>query len=142
MSVKERIREFIKYTGLTTQQFEGEVGLSNGYIANMRRGIGPVALERISNKYPGLNKAWLLTGEGEMLKNPTTGAGQSQSLQSELSGDRFDRMMNIMEIQAKQLQAQSERIDALIEQNNKLLKELGKQDTEEGIRSHEASARS
>lgn len=103
----------------------------------------------IEDKFPEVNHIWLLTGEGEMLKNPAQEVGQSQSLQSELSGDRFDRMMNIMEMQAKQLQtqseqikSQSERIDALIEQNNKLLKELGKQDTEEGIRSHEASARS
>ena len=69
MTVKERIKTFISSLGLTNQRFESECGLSNGYIANMRKGVGDDALERISNKYPTLSKSWLLTGEGAMLKN-------------------------------------------------------------------------
>ena len=69
MTVKDRIKIFISSLGLTNQRFEIECGLSNGYIANMRKGVGNDALERISNKYPELNTGWLLTGEGVMLKS-------------------------------------------------------------------------
>lgn len=71
MTVKERLKVFISSIKLTNQKFEVECKLSNGYIANMRKGVGGMALERISNKYPNLSKAWLLTGEGEMLKGST-----------------------------------------------------------------------
>lgn len=69
MTVKERIKTFIQSLGLTNQRFEAECGLSNGYISNMRKGVGEEALERISNRFPDLSRAWLLTGEGEMLKS-------------------------------------------------------------------------
>lgn len=149
MSVKERLIDYIKFKRISARQFSLSIGVSAGYVNSIDKSIHPDKISRIAVQYPELNIEWLLTGEGEMLKNPTQEAGQSQPLPSELSGDRFDRMMNIMEMQAKQLQtqseqikSQSERIDALIEQNNKLLKELEKQDAEEGYRSHEASARS
>lgn len=72
MSVKDRLKLFISSLNITNQKFEIECGLSNGYIANMRKGVGDDALERISNRYPELNRGWLLTGEGEMLKAAAT----------------------------------------------------------------------
>lgn len=77
MSVKDRLKEFISSLNITNQKFEIECGLSNGYIANMRKGVGDDALERISNRYPELNKSWLLTGEGEMLKSGSSTADNS-----------------------------------------------------------------
>lgn len=74
MSVKDRIKAFISSVGMTNQRFEAECGLSNGYISNMRKGVGEDALERISNRFPELSRAWLLSGEGEMLKNSAAGA--------------------------------------------------------------------
>lgn len=65
---KERLKAFVKYTGLPVYKFEARCGLSNGYISSMRRGIGYRALEQISETFPELNTAWLQTGEGEMLK--------------------------------------------------------------------------
>ena len=68
-SVKERLLLVVDTLNLTNQKFEIECNLSNGYIANMRKGIGGTALERISNRYPNINKTWLLLGEGEMFNN-------------------------------------------------------------------------
>ena len=65
---KERLKAFVKYTGLPVYKFEARCGLSNGYISSMRRGIGYKALEQISETFPELNTAWLQTGQGEMLK--------------------------------------------------------------------------
>lgn len=64
---KQRLKAFVKYTGLPVYKFESRCGLSNGYISSMRKGIGYKALEQISKAFPELNTVWLSTGEGEML---------------------------------------------------------------------------
>lgn len=68
---KERIKEFISYLGLTNTSFEKSLGLSNGYINSMRKGLGYDKLEQLSNMYPELNMGWFLMGEGEMVKTGT-----------------------------------------------------------------------
>lgn len=65
---KERIKEFISYLGLTNASFEKSLGLSNGYINSMRKGLGYDKLEQLSNMYPELNMGWFLMGEGDMVK--------------------------------------------------------------------------
>lgn len=68
---KERLKTFISSINLTNSAFEKSLGLSNGYINSMRKGLGYDKLEQLSNLYVDLNMGWLLTGEGEMLKKPT-----------------------------------------------------------------------
>lgn len=65
---KERLKTFISAMNLTNAAFEKSLGLSNGYINSMRKGLGYDKLEQVSNLYADLNMGWLLTGEGEMLK--------------------------------------------------------------------------
>ena len=66
-SVKQRLIHFIKYKGISQGKFEKAVGLSNGFVNNIRLSITPEKLQKISLYFPDLNKSWLLTGEGEML---------------------------------------------------------------------------
>ena len=68
MSVKERLVTFIKSQGLTVQKFEMRCGLSNGYVSSIRKGIGTEKLEIVLTEFPALNRAWLLYGEGDMLR--------------------------------------------------------------------------
>lgn len=68
-SVKQRLIQFIKYKGIGQGKFEKAVGLSNGFVNNIRVSITPEKLQKIAPYYPELNKSWLLTGEGEMLNN-------------------------------------------------------------------------
>lgn len=112
MLVKDRLKLFIASKGLTNQRFESEVGLSNGYVANMRKGVGNDALERISNKFPELNKSWLLTGEGNMLKE------QSVSTNSENTNQQSDDMTIQKLLEA--LERKDKQINALLEQNSNL----------------------
>lgn len=66
-TVKERLVTFIKRKGLSQKKFETMVGLSNGYVNNISKGIGAEKMQRILSVFPELNQEWLLTGEGNML---------------------------------------------------------------------------
>ena len=66
-SFKDRLVYFIKYMNLTTKSFEQTIGVSNSYIANLRKRMGDDVLNRTLSAFPQLNREWLLTGEGKML---------------------------------------------------------------------------
>ena len=72
-TVKERLAAFIEFKGLSKNKFEQMCGLSRRYASNISRSIQPDKIEKISLAFPDLNTGWLLTGEGEMLKD----AGES-----------------------------------------------------------------
>jgi transcriptional regulator with XRE-family HTH domain len=63
LSVKERLKSFIKHEGLSVKAFEESIGASNGYVNSISKGIGKKKLETILEKYPKLNLEWLLTGK-------------------------------------------------------------------------------
>lgn len=67
--MKQRLILFIQAMHLSQGKFEKEVGLSNGYVNNISKGIGADKLQRIATQYPDLNTDWLMTGEGKMLKS-------------------------------------------------------------------------
>ena len=111
MLIKDRLKEFVRYLQLTNQYFEAECGLSNGYIANIRKGIGLMAMEKILEKHPELNKTWLLTGKGEMI---------NESLKNEENSNRqklyeYEKMyLDVIKSQSEQLknyQKQTELLD-------------------------------
>ena len=70
MGIKERIILFIKSQKISRSEFERKSCLSNGYVNNIRDGMGADKLECVLRAYPMLDRVWLLTGEGEML-NPS-----------------------------------------------------------------------
>ena len=70
-AVKQRLVQFIKIMNLTQKAFEDRCGMSNGYVANIRKGIGDDKLLNIVQQFPQLNREWLLYGEGEMIKTST-----------------------------------------------------------------------
>ena len=68
MTIKDRLIKYLEYKGISKRQFELSIGVSNGYINNMRVSIQPDKVSNIALHYPDLNTGWLMTGEGEMLK--------------------------------------------------------------------------
>ncbi len=63
--------QFIQHAGLSARQFDISIGAANGYTLRMKKNkasIGSDVIENIVRTYPQLNVAWLITGEGEMLK--------------------------------------------------------------------------
>lgn len=67
-NVKERLIYFIESQGLSKNAFESMVGLSKRYVSNIVSSVSTNTIEKIADKFPQLNSAWLLTGEGQMLK--------------------------------------------------------------------------
>ena len=68
-SVKERIKEFVKFKKIPVRQFCLSIGVSESFVSNMVKSIQPDKIYNISQQYPELNIEWLLTGKGEMLRN-------------------------------------------------------------------------
>ena len=68
-TIKERLLAFITSKGVSVRKFEADAGLSNGYISNLRRSPTVEKMESILYKFPELSRSWLLTGQGEMLRD-------------------------------------------------------------------------
>lgn len=71
-TVKQRLIAFIKYKGLSQARFEKSVGVSNGFVNNISKGIGADKLQRILSIYPEINQDWLIVGTGSMLNSFST----------------------------------------------------------------------
>lgn len=67
MDLKQRLKEFIAHGGLTIKGFERSLGMSNGYVNSISKGLGDEYMNKLIENYPNLNVVWLLTGEGDML---------------------------------------------------------------------------
>lgn len=66
--VIDRILKIIELKGITKHKFYSETGLSNGFLDKVKD-IGSSKIENILKVYPDINPTWLITGNGEMLKN-------------------------------------------------------------------------
>lgn len=120
MSLRKRLKDFIKTLKMGEGAFEKKVGLSNGLISNIGDGIRTATLNKIKEHYPELNTTWLLTGEGDMTKkaaaknpseynpehNETTTSEADHPVTTEGFKDRFYQQL---------------------EENNQLLKEKAKE---------------
>lgn len=67
-TTKDRLLDFLKYKNIGQGAFEKSVGLSNGYVNNLKSSPSSTSIQKIISVYSELNEKWLLTGEGEMLK--------------------------------------------------------------------------
>lgn len=129
MTVKDRVREFVKFKGITMSQFERMCGLSVGYINAMRVSFGKDYLNNVLKQFPELNREWLLYGEGEMLKSRNFSQNQEKVTQNNENGDNIqgqnvtvqsntqtnvDEFLAIIKQQANQITKSQEQIDRLI----------------------------
>jgi hypothetical protein len=67
----ERIAIFIHFKKISPHAFEQKIELSNGYFSKQLKHLGSVGsdiLIKIYQAYPELDILWILTGEGQMLK--------------------------------------------------------------------------
>ena len=77
--VKERLLAFLADIRWSQAKFERELGLSNGYVNNIRQSILPDKLQKIAQRFPALNITWLMIGDeygDEMYKIPKPGEAE------------------------------------------------------------------
>ena len=69
MSVKERLRYYISFKGISERKFCLTIGVSGTYINSIRKSMHPDKIKSIAMHFPDLNLEWLMTGIGEMIKD-------------------------------------------------------------------------
>ena len=84
-TIKERLTAYLRYKGINKSEFGRIIGVSNAYISSIRKSIQPDKAEKIASSFPDLNIAWLMTGEGEMVKS-NTGQDFDDKPQEEVHG--------------------------------------------------------
>lgn len=67
MSVKERLKFYLKSKNYKFKDFALSLGLSSGYVNAIRNSISDDVVLLIKKNYPDLNIKWLLHGDGEMI---------------------------------------------------------------------------
>lgn len=73
----ERIEAVVKRSGMTVNGFAKHIGLQRGEnLYQIKRGNNGISVDvanRICERFPDINKLWLLTGDGEMLGDMPNG---------------------------------------------------------------------
>lgn len=67
----QRFDVYMKAKGLNDNKVTEQCNLSQGLLGQARTGksdLGPKTIDKILRTYQDLNKIWLMTGEGEMIK--------------------------------------------------------------------------
>lgn len=67
MSVKDRLKLFLKSQNVKITTYEKAIGAANGYVNSITRSIGIERLESTVEYFPNLNIHWLFTGSGSMV---------------------------------------------------------------------------
>ena len=103
--MKERVLQFIEYTGLNKASFEKMVGLSNGAVDKMGANTRHSTVDKISKTLPEINRDWLMTGKGNMLNE-----GASNNGVVEISAEAW----NVIKKQADSLASKDRQVEELI----------------------------
>lgn len=109
-TLKSRLTEFLSYLQIGQAKFAKEVGLSRGFANNVGDSIRADNLSKISAIYPELNTAWLLTGEGQMLKNTDAEATLAPTTSIAIPMEVWEVIRN----QAASLKAKDEQMNDMI----------------------------
>jgi len=72
MTIIDRLLQFIEIQNISINKFAQKIEVSNAYFAKQKKNnanIGSQIIEKIVREYKDLNLEWLITGEGQMIKN-------------------------------------------------------------------------
>ena len=110
----------MNFKGLNDNRVTVECGLSQGLLNQARRGesdLGVKTIDKILNKYQDLSRTWLLTGEGEMIKDKTTQSIVGDNNIQLGNGNNISgtNQLTKLETQITTLKAQLQEKDAFIE---------------------------
>lgn len=125
-TIKDRVYLFCEYKKISIKQFESLCGMSNGYVAAMRKGFGMEKLNNVLKQFPEINREWLLFGEGEMLKSQTTTHSiLGNNISNVQNGDNINSNAAVSEL-VNQLRVKDTQISKTQEQISKSQEQITK----------------
>ncbi len=100
MNLGDRLKEARKHFGLNQIDFSNSIGMKQGSYSDVERGrnkgLSNSTIENIAKNYKSLNIDWLLTGEGEMLKNENLSKDDINSTNNNGAYERVYSLKNFM----------------------------------------------
>jgi hypothetical protein len=117
LNASEIIIEILKYLGMNSKAFSEKLGYERPQIIyDLRKGktkiISVPLANKISSVFPEISKTWLLTGEGEMLKD-------SENL-VKLPNSEYEKSPNRTEI-VEFLMEQNRSLEKIVHDQNKIM---------------------
>ena len=73
MKIINRIKDYIDFKDISMNAFDISIGAANGYIGKLIKNNGSLGgdvIEKIVCIYTDINIEWLITGKGEMFRQP------------------------------------------------------------------------
>ena len=91
----ERIETLINHFNLNKNSFSKEIGINNnvtiGRILNEHRKASNSTIEKICTRFPNINKDWLTTGQGEMIREyEPQKSSKNQNIMQESDASLYD----------------------------------------------------
>ncbi len=132
MAFGERIKEYIDFKRISIRAFEQKSDLKNGAIyrvINNGTTLNGASITALGKVWKDLDLNWLMTGDGEMLKNPKTvnepvntyGKSTKESTEIDWCQDALKRADDQIALQHDMI----ETLKGIIEQQKKTAKEAG-----------------
>ena len=123
----DRFLQYLDYKGITENKATTECGLAQGILHQAKSGksdLGYKTIDKITMKYQDLNRDWLVSGYGEMLKNNinqsangngnTQVAGNGNTVTPADFGASISKALDEIAEQRKLVAKAQEQIDRLI----------------------------
>ena len=70
-TVKGRLITFLDSQNISKIDFGRKIDVSSAYVTSIRKSIQPDKIDKIKKNFQQLNMEWLLTGEGQMMQEPS-----------------------------------------------------------------------
>lgn len=116
----ERIAIFIHFKKITPHAFEQKIELSNGYFSKQLNHLGSVGsdiLIRIHHTYTDLDILWVLTGEGQMIKE----AGQQSQQIDDIILEEFTNKYTNENKKLKKLENDFDKLQTSLSDKEKII---------------------
>lgn len=120
----DRFDKYLKYKDFSDNKVTLDLGMSIGLLGKSRKpdsDLSKKTIEKILNFYTDINRTWLLTGEGKMLKPETKNENEPINQQIMDEKERIGILEEALEIMKRELQDKQRTIDQLAESNRELI---------------------